>query len=61
MKTRQRHLLSAYFTQEEWEALTSLCADEERSIASLVGRIIRAYLAESGALKVEEESDGRCD
>lgn len=57
--TKQRHLISAYFTREEWEALVALCADQERSMASLVGRIVRTYLTETGAIKEGGDDEQR--
>lgn len=52
---KQRHLLSGYFTDAEWERLLAICANEERSMASLVSRVLRTYLE----VLAENEAEGR--
>lgn len=44
MSNKVRRLLTAYLTDEEWEILKNFCADDERSMASAVTRIIRAWI-----------------
>lgn len=44
MSNKVRRLLTAYLTDEEWEILKNFCTDDERSMASAVTRIIRAWI-----------------
>lgn len=44
MHEKKRRQLTAYLTDEEWEVLRAYCVDDERSMASVVTRIVRAWI-----------------
>lgn len=56
MHEKKRRQLTAYLTDEEWEVLRAYCVNDERSMASVVTRIVRAWIE----VRKEETSKGDC-